>query len=134
MVDRPELIHRLNEIRQAIAFLKRMTATLLEDKEKFLLGRYYLQMALEAMLTVANQVIANEHWRKPATYRESLEILAEEGVIPAKLAQRLKPQVDLRNRLVHTYWRISQEELLQIRQESVVGLEQFLRAILKYLK
>ena len=134
MVERGELVHRLNEIRQAVGYLKKMTATLLDEKEKFLLGRYYLQIALEAMLAVANQLISNEHWRKPATYREALEILAEEKVLSPKLAERLKPQVDLRNRLVHTYWKISKEELLTIRRESVDTLEQFLRVVLRYLK
>lgn len=134
MVERGELVHRLNEIRQAVSYLRRMTSALLDEKEKFLLGRYYLQMALEAILAVANQIIANEHWRKPVTYREALEILGEEKILPSKLAARLKPLVDLRNRLVHTYWKISKEELLAIRRESVGALEQFVRAILKYLK
>ncbi len=134
MVDRGELVHRLNEIRQAIAYLKRMTTTLLDDKEKFLLGRYYLQIALEAMLAIANQIIANEHWRKPTTYREALEILAEGKVLKPTLVKRLKPQVDLRNRVVHTYWKISEKELLHIRDESVEALGQFLRAILIHLK
>ena len=134
MVDRAELIHRLNEIRQAVAYLKKMTASLLDEKEKFLLGRYYLQIAVEAMLAVANQIIANEGWRKPSTYREALEILAEERVLPPQLTKRLKPQVDLRNRLVHTYWKITKEELLALRRESVETLGQFLRAILRYLK
>jgi uncharacterized protein YutE (UPF0331/DUF86 family) len=134
MVERGELVHRLNEIRQAVGYLRKMTAAFLDEKEKFLLGRYYLQIALEAMSAVANQIIANERWRKPRTYREALEILAEEKVLSPKLAERLKPQVDLRNRLVHTYWKISKEELLTIRRESVDALEQFLRVMLRYLK
>ncbi len=134
MVDRGELVHRLNEIRQAVKYLKGTTANLLDDKEKFLLGRYYLQMALEAMLAVANQIIANERWRKPSTYREALDILAEGKVLKPELAKRLKPLVDLRNRLVHTYWKISKEELLTIRSESVVLLEQFMRALLRHLR
>lgn len=41
--------------------------------------------------------------RGAATYRESFELVAQAGMLPRTLAERLMPSVGLRNVLVHEY-------------------------------
>ncbi|MBA7515273.1 hypothetical protein ES705_07312 [subsurface metagenome] len=45
-----------------------------------------------------------EYLRKPATYRETFEILEEERIISEELANELSDLAGFRNVLVHIYW------------------------------
>jgi len=54
--------------------------------------------------------------------------------VPAPLSEKLLPFVDLRNRLVHTYWKISKDELLKIAKEQLPVFESFVKLALLQLK
>lgn len=134
MVNKEELFRRLDEIKESISFLKKVESKDLEIKEKFLLSRYHLQIILEAMFTIGNQVIANSVLRKPTGYKDILTVLYENKMLEKSLYGKLVSFADLRNRLVHTYWKISREELLQIIKVQLSYFERFIEAILNYIK
>ena len=133
MVGIDEIYQRLSEIKQSIDYLQKISPKFLEDHDNFLLSRYYLQIILEAMFTIGNQLIANKKFRKPANYRDIITVLLEEKVITRKLYTKLLPYVEMRNRLVHTYWKISKEELLRISNENLNSFEDFNKRILKII-
>ncbi|MFQ6066592.1 MAG: DUF86 domain-containing protein [bacterium] len=133
MVNKDEIFHRLNEIKQATDYLRKIRREDLDSREKFLLSRYHLQIILEAMFTIGNQIIANKIFRKPASYKDILTVLCENKILGKELYHRLTPLVDLRNRLVHTYWKISKEELTEIARDELVYFEKFVRSILECL-
>ncbi len=133
MVNKEEIFHRLNEIKQATDYLRKIKLEDLDSREKFLLCRYHLQIILEAMFTIGNQIIANKVFRKPASYKDILTVLYENKILKKELYSRLIPLVDLRNRLVHTYWKIPKEELIEIVRNELTYFEKFVRAILEYL-
>ncbi len=133
MVNKEEIFHRLNEIKQATDYLRKIKLGDLDNREKFLLSRYHLQIILEAMFTIGNQIIANKVFRKPASYKDILTVLYENKILKKELYSRLIPLVDLRNRLVHTYWKIPKEELIEIVRNELIYFEKFVRAILEYL-
>lgn len=132
MVNIEEIHHRLSEIREAIEYLKSSRKEILENRDKFLLGRYFLQIMLEAIFTIGNQIIADANLRKPGNYREILLILKENKILAEKLFSKLSPFADLRNRLVHTYWKISQNELLEICKD-LSPFEDFAKTVVKYI-
>jgi len=133
LVNKEEIFHRLNEIKQATDYLRKIKLEDLDHREKFLLSRYHLQIILEAMFTIGNQIIANKVFRKPASYKDILTVLYENKILKKELYYRLIPLVDLRNRLVHTYWKIPKEELIEIVRNELIYFEKFVKAILECL-
>jgi uncharacterized protein YutE (UPF0331/DUF86 family) len=132
LVNKEELYQRLDEIKEAIDFLRKIKSEELEIKERFLLARYHLQIILEAMFTIGNQIIANHLFRKPTAYKDILTILCENKILDKDLHEKLIPFADLRNRLVHSYWKISKEELMQIIEAQLIYFQRFLETIVNY--
>jgi len=67
MTNQQQIRQRLSEIEEAVNFFKQSQPESFDERDRLLLGRYYLQMALEAMLNIGNQLIANLRLRKPST-------------------------------------------------------------------
>lgn len=84
----------------------------------------YLHLSIECLLDIGNHIIADRGYRKPDTYSEILEILAEEGVVPAELAQKMAGMAAFRNVLVHDYLRLDLEKVFQVIKEHLVHFEQ----------
>ena len=132
MVNKEEIHHRLSEIREALEYLGSAQEEIRKNRDRFLLGRYFLQIMLEAIFTIGNQIISDAGFRKPGSYREILLILKENKIISEELFVRLSLFADLRNRLVHTYWKISQSELLEICR-NLAPFEDYAKAVVVYI-
>lgn len=130
MVNIEEIQYRLSEIREALEYLKTSQDAMVKSREKFLLGRYFLQIMLEAIFTIGNQIIADANLRKPGSYREILQILGENEIISEDLHLKLSPYAALRNRLVHTYWKISSNELLEL-CEDLSPFKEFMETVVR---
>ncbi len=77
------------------------------------------QLACEALLDVANLVIAQKGFSQPKDNRDSVEKLVEHDVISPKLGDRLKDMVGFRNLLVHRYGNIDDRQAhAYLREES----------------
>ena len=133
MVNVDEIFQRLNDIRRALGFLKSIKKDHLEIEEKLLLSRYHLQMMLEAMFAIGNQIISNKVFRKPANYRDILVILHENKILSKELYNNLVDFADLRNRIVHTYWKISTDGMLEIIEKRLIYFEEFAKVVAKYV-
>lgn len=94
----------------------------------------YLQLALEAVLDIADQVIGEQDFRKPEDYKDNILILAENKVIPQAFAKRFALAAGFRNILVHDYLKLDYEKVYQHFKEDTRDLEQFLKYIARYLK
>ena len=133
MVDREILATRLARLREALRKLEgiasRSLAEYLASEVDRALSEHYLRIALEAMLDSGNHVISAEGYRKPLHLRDIPAILAEEGVIPRELAERLCRSVGLRNRLVHGYSTIDHEILHGILRTDLRDLADFAQAV-----
>jgi uncharacterized protein YutE (UPF0331/DUF86 family) len=73
-------------------------------------GDSYLRRALEALLDLARHVLAKGFGRAPAEYGEVARQLGEGGVVDAELAARLTLMARYRNRIVHFYDEITDQE------------------------
>jgi uncharacterized protein YutE (UPF0331/DUF86 family) len=132
MVNAEEIRHRLSEIKEALEFLKSSQKEIAENRDRYLLGRYFLQIMLEAVFTIGNQVIANGGFRKPGSYKDILTVLKDNNIIGEDLLIKISPFAELRNRLVHTYWKISQDELLEI-CKNLSPFEDYVKIIVDYI-
>ncbi|TCS96923.1 DUF86 domain-containing protein [Hazenella coriacea] len=84
--------------------------------DRFALERAY-HLAVESMIDVGTVMIDGFIMRDPGGYLDIVDILEDEQVIPSKLSQRLKKQVNLRERLVRYYDEVDEIELYNYMQE-----------------
>lgn len=129
----PELIHkRCSEISEALERLdkiKKSKDKFLKDKDLQDIASYRLLVAIEAAINLCYHVAAKKLKKAPGEYAECFGILAEAEIIPNELSLELKKMARFRNMLVHMYWKIDYELILDILQHDLDHLRQFSKAI-----
>jgi len=96
-------------------------------------GDSYLRRALESMLDLGRHVLAKGFGRAPAEYAEVARDLGEVGVIDAAQASRLAVMARYRNRMVHFYDEISDEELYGILTRELGDIDAVVGAVTGWL-
>jgi uncharacterized protein YutE (UPF0331/DUF86 family) len=88
-------------------------------------AKYYLQVAVECCIDVANHIIARQGFRAPGSYGDSFTILAENGVIEDDFVSTAHQMVGMRNRLVHLYWEVDANILYDTLQNNLDDFDRF---------
>ena len=73
-------------------------------------------VAIQSAIDIATDIIAEKGLRRPETYRETFEILAEDGIIDTLLAKDLSDLAGFRNVIVHIYWDLDLAQVYEILQ------------------
>ncbi len=104
-LDQELVQHWLKLLRQAVSILQALCETgraeFTADFHVYGLAERYLQLAIEACLSICATFIASYGLRRPEGYHELLSIIAGQKIIPQELAYRLEVLVNLRDTLVH---------------------------------
>jgi len=104
-LDQELVQHWIKSLRQAVSILQTLRESSREefsaDYHVFGLAERYLQLAIEACLSICATFIAAYGLRRPEGYHELLSIVAGQKIIPQQLAYRLETLVNLRDALVH---------------------------------
>jgi uncharacterized protein YutE (UPF0331/DUF86 family) len=108
--------------------------TLLADKARLGGAKYYLQVAVECCIDVANHLIAQAGWRAPRNYADSFAVLAENGIIPGEFLAIARRMVGMRNRLVHLYWEVDDEMVYQTLRDHLGDFDRYQALIYGYLQ
>lgn len=87
-----------------------------------------LQVGVEAILDAANHIIAREGLGIPKTYAEAITILTREGILPPAKREDLVRMVQFRNRAVHLYDEVDQEEIWNILEHHLADFEAVIEA------
>lgn len=93
----------------------------------------YLRRALEALLDLARHLLAKGFGRAPAEYAEVARQLGDVNVVDATLAARLGLMARYRNRMVHFYDEITDQELFNIVTTELGDIEAVVSAVTKWL-
>lgn len=93
-----------------------------------------LQLASEVVLDVANQIIAEFRFRTPDSYKESIIILGEAGVLSKDFADYFSGIAGFRNVLVHNYMDIDYDEVADKVNNRLGDFETFAKAVASYLQ
>jgi len=96
-------------------------------------GDSYLRRALEALLDLGRHVLAKGFGRAPAEYAEVARQLGETGVVDAGLASRLVQMARYRNRMVHFYDAVTDDELFRILTGEIDDVQTVVAAVTKWL-
>jgi uncharacterized protein YutE (UPF0331/DUF86 family) len=94
----------------------------------------YLEVSLECVLDIGEMIISSRDLRKPETYKEVIEILGEEGILPKGFAERFAEAAKFRNILVHMYAEIDVEMVYEILQNNLGDFDEFARHIARYIE
>jgi len=128
---------KLNTLKKYHKILKQYEGTTVkemikDDTKRGAIERYF-QLAAEVTLDIAGQLIAEYRFRTPETYKESILILGEEGVLSQKSAQEFCQIAGFRNILVHEYLKIDYEKVARNLNHNLGDFEKFAQAVAKYL-
>lgn len=137
MVKKAVLATRLQRLEE---YLKTLRAVQKFDLQKFKADPFvhgtaerYLHLSIECLLDIGNHIIADRGYRKPETYAEILEILAEEGVLTVELSRTMAGMASFRNVLVHDYLRLDLEMVYQVMTDHLGHFEELARVYAELL-
>lgn len=138
-INHRSLEPRLAKLRQYIRIIKGLQKQV--DRERFFSEEVirgaverYLQLALEAVLDIADHIIAQEGFSKPEEYRDTILILGKEGVLPKQFAEKFAPAANFRNILVHDYLKLDLNKVYDHFTHDATDIELFLKHIVRYLE
>lgn len=95
------------------------------DRDKRNMVLHALLISIQSAIDIVNHIIAEKGFRKPSTYRETFEILYEEGLISKNLSENLSDLAGFRNVLVHIYWQLDIAAIYEIVQQDLGVLKNF---------
>ncbi len=94
----------------------------------------YLRRALEALLDLGRHVLAKAFGQAVIEYKEIARALVEVGVLDKEGGDLLYALAGYRNRLVHFYHEVSDQELYDICSQQLGDVESLLGAILGWIR
>lgn len=129
---------------EKISVVRRMVAGIhklpLESAEAFrteavtaAAGESYLRRALEALLDLGRHVLAKGFGRGAPEYGDVPRLLREEEVLSADLADRFKQMAGYRNRLVHMYDEVTEDELYAIFTQELDDVTEVMDALRSWM-
>ena len=96
-------------------------------------AKYLLIELAEAMSNTIQHILAKEKGVAVSGYIHSVVKAQQHGLIPADMVQRLKPFFDFRNSLIHRYWSIDDDRLIENIKNGRDDFDRFVEEIEAYL-
>jgi len=96
-------------------------------------AKYLLIELAEAMSNTIQHILAKEKGVAVSGYIDSVVKAQQHGLISADMFQRLKPFFDFRNSLIHRYWSIDDDWLIENIKNGRDDFDRFVEEIEAYL-
>ncbi|MFW6111107.1 MAG: type VII toxin-antitoxin system HepT family RNase toxin [Thermoproteota archaeon] len=133
-----EIYSKLEDLKRYVQFLRGYQShTKQELREDHTLRgavERYFQLALECTLNIGEMIISEEGFRKPESYRQVIEILGEERVLPREFTERFAPSMGFRNILVHRYAEVDVDQMYHRLQDNLQDFNTFAQNIAQYIQ
>ncbi|WP_434509824.1 type VII toxin-antitoxin system HepT family RNase toxin [Desulfitobacterium sp. AusDCA] len=135
MVDKSVLRNKINFINESLNKLNSLRQL---NKDEFLnsfqavdSSKYNLQVAIEAIIDIASHIIAREKMGVPATSADAVKLLSEHGLFNEQQTLRTIQMIKFRNRIVHLYQEVNNEQVYEILQTGLSDIQEFIDQIEK---
>lgn len=99
----------------------------LSDTHKISSAKYNFIVAIEGIIDLCNHIIAKNSFRTPEDYADTFKVLAEKNAFDPQFTNTLIQMARFRNRLVHIYWEVSNDELHHILMTRLDDIRRFLK-------
>ncbi len=124
------LENKISHIKKHLAVVRGYRVTAPNDLEKDSMLRGAVERELyvlaQAVIDLAEAMVAYKNLRKPTTMREAFDILQEADLLPQEFIGRFIGIVGFRNALAHDYEELRLEVLYDVLQSKLSQIEEFL--------
>jgi len=125
----------IDDFCQELELLQKMPKEQFLEKRNTAAAESFLRRSLEAVFDIGRHILAKSgHLDLAGEYKSIATGLAKQNIISDQLADTLFEMAGYRNRLVHLYHQVTEEELYTIVQNNIADLSEFTRQINSYLK
>lgn len=106
----------------------------LDDPRNAASAESYIRRALEALLDLGRHILAKGMGQGPAEYKEAALALQRSGVLDTTQGELMVKMAGYRNRMVHFYDEVSDEELFEIATRRVGEIRGLLEALIAWVR
>ncbi len=133
MADKEVILRRVGYLEKTINYLRGIENFSKEefsnDPDIYFRFERAFHLALEAVLDLANHLIADQNLRMPESNRDVFNVLYENNLINKALYTKLEKMAGFRNILVHDYLVLDREREYEIIRSNLDELRKFMELI-----
>jgi uncharacterized protein YutE (UPF0331/DUF86 family) len=137
LFDQETMVKLVSELRKNVARLRSLAELpqqdFLSDLDKIGSSKYHFIVAIETCIDMCNHLIARNGYRAPEDYGDTFSVMGEVGALPTEFSEELKNMAKFRNRLVHLYMEVDNQELYETLQTRLGDFKTFLDSISSFL-
>jgi len=128
----------VSEMRKGINRLKSLGTldkeSFLNDPDKIGSAKYNFVITIESAINICNHTISQNGYRAPEDYADTFQVLGEQGIFDKGFLGTLKDLARFRNRLIHLYREVNDEQIYEILNSRLDDFKTFLNRIAAFLK
>jgi uncharacterized protein YutE (UPF0331/DUF86 family) len=136
--DSDIMLRLISELRKSVRRLQFLAGLkkeeIVADPDKIASVKYHFIVAIESCIDMCNHIISRNSFRVPDDYADTFRVMAEEGVLENEILDDLVAMAKFRNRLVHLYWEVNNDQLHSILTSRLSDFKMVLASISNYLK
>ena len=137
MLDRNKILSKMNFIRQSKRKLEELKQVerhdFLNNFTCFDSSKYNFIVLIEAMIDICNHIISRQGFEIPDSSADSIKILVKNNILSEEYQATFVAMVKFRNRIVHLYHDVDNEEVYEILQKNLDDVDNFLVDIINYI-
>jgi uncharacterized protein YutE (UPF0331/DUF86 family) len=137
LYDQETIVRLVSELRMSVGHLRELSKLSEEDfinnPDKIGSCKYHFIVAIESSIDMCNHVIARNGYRVPEDYADTFKVMAEAGAFDPDFSDDLRNMAKFRNRLVHLYWQVDDQQVFEIIQNRLGDFKKFLDSIARFL-
>lgn len=137
LFDQEKMTKLVSVLRKSVARLtdiaKLPQDEFLNDPDKIGSTKYHFIVAIESSIDMCNHLISRNGYRVPENYGDTFRVMGEVGALDTDFSDDLRNMAKFRNRLVHLYWEVDDQQLYEILQNRLVDFKKFLDSLASFL-
>jgi uncharacterized protein YutE (UPF0331/DUF86 family) len=131
--DQEKMARLVSHLRKSVARLRDLRNItqdrFVDDPDKVASAKYHFIAAID----MCNHLISRNGFRAPEDYADTFQVMVEQGALEREFSEELKRMAKFRNRLVHLYWEVDDEQVYQILQSRLSDFKIFLDSLARFL-
>lgn len=137
LYDQETMVRLVSELRRSVERLRDLSKLTQEDfisdPDKIGSSKYHFIVAIESCIDMCNHVIARNGYRVPEDYADTFKVMAEVGAFDTDFSDDLRNMAKFRNRLVHLYWQVDDQQVYDIIRNRLDDFKKFLDSTSMFL-
>jgi uncharacterized protein YutE (UPF0331/DUF86 family) len=137
MFENETILRLVSQLQNALGRLELLQKisqkNFMKDPDKIGSCKYQFIVAIESCIDICNHIIARNGYRVPEDYGDTFKVMAEAGVIDEAFSTELRNMAKFRNRLVHLYWEVNDEQVYDILQTRLKDFKKLIKAMCVFL-